>query len=224
MPGDTLQVVAVFQRVAFAIIEKLFAEYYSPADTLPPTDEQRKRFRASLSRVHQELKDTDTAFFWVVGGPRVIRFRTSRQNRDSVALMKVMARTRTEFQRIIADASFSSLSAANYSSLAKSGLDGGGAVSALLDPGPGGWYQAGGSMEIQCEGKNGVRVTREKGYVLNSLGVHETDKALCLWSGDSAREWNDVEPNAFTIRLIGIIRKDTLFGPWINIPSSSFRR
>jgi hypothetical protein len=221
-----LKVVAIYQRVAAALMQQFLNDFISLADTVPPTDEQQKRFRSTLGRLKQQLQETDTAYFWVTKAPYIARIRTASQIRDSIAQVKEDEKARAELQRLFAQASFTGFKVSIYPD--RYPLDGGGSITAIIDPGTAGWYRRPDKsvMEVQCEGLNGGRITRENSYILSNIGLHEREKALCLWSGDAAREFNDIQPSTFRMRLIGKLGaflQDTVFGPWVNIPASAVR-
>ncbi|MBA3342895.1 MAG: hypothetical protein H0T48_13805 [Gemmatimonadaceae bacterium] len=81
-------------------------------------------------------------------------------------------------------------------------------------------------MEVLCEAANGTRVTRAKSYIiLNDLRPDEREGVLCGWfSGKESAEWNDIEPNSFRMRLVGIAGRDSVFGPWAMVPAGAYRR
>lgn len=223
LPADTLQVVAVFSRPERTLFEKKLFKMVPIDDSASATSSQQSEFQRFITRSRQGLQDTDTAFFWVVSGPRIVRFVTAHQIRDSVAMKGAAEAQFKEFTRIVNFASFSKLDVTRYPVAPSYNLQGGGNITALLDPGPGGWAKAqhvSDDMHVTCEARNGEEAASVVSYVsLRRLSPHEKDKVLCLWLSEEGQKWNDVKPKTFRLRLVGVVGPDSVTGNWIEVPA-----
>ncbi len=220
--ADTLQVTAIFDRPDAKLFEETVLDLVFTGDSVQPSPAQRDQFQRSLTRIKQTLQEKDTAYFLVTEGPRIVKLRTASQIRDSVTLKKRVDASKKEFSRVVSAASFLRLTASDYSILASRGLDGGGSVQGLLDPGPTAWPKESdvfGILEVACEARNGDNFLGAESYVnFKKLLPREIEKFLCVWFGEDARKWNDLKPKTFRVRLLGHAGRDTVAGPWIDVP------
>jgi hypothetical protein len=222
LPADTLQVVAVFSRPERTVFEKTLFEVFPSRDSVSATSNQQIEFQRFITRSRQGLQDTDTALFWVVDGPRIVRFVTAHQIRDSVAMKGLSDAQLKEFTRFINVASFSKLGVTRYPVASSYNLEGGGSITGMLDPGSAGWPKpaVAGDMHVTCEARNGEEAVREVSYViLRRLSPHEKDKVLCLWASEEGQKWNDLKPNTFRLRLVGVVGRDSVTGNWVEVPA-----
>ncbi len=183
--------------------------------TLTLTD---RAFKGTMARVRQVLQSVDTARFWIVDGPRIVKFRTATYVRDSVALVERVRMTRAQIDTMMRVGRFSSITVKDYSRLRLySGYTGGGSITGFLDRG-GVTLDTGAvvHLEVECEARRGSKATFQGGYLsVSDLRYSRRNKFLCLWSGDDASEWQEVQPNEYHVRLLATIGLDSITGPWI---------
>jgi hypothetical protein len=218
--GDTLKVTAVYTRPNAKLFEKTLLDLVVKSDTTAPTRAQQQVFEAFVKRAKQELQDTDTAFFWVVNGPRIVRLRTASEMRDSVTRKAASDSAMKQFAGLVSNASFSGLAVKRFTYTPSDYVAGG--VNGFIDPGLQGWptlpadYY--GDVHVACEARNGDQAVGEVGYIiLKNLSSHQRAKVLCLWSGEKAQQWADVGPKSFRVRLVAGTTRDSVVGRWTDV-------
>jgi len=218
--GDTLKVIAVYTRPNAKLFEKTLLDLVVKSDTIAPTRAQQQAFEGFVKRAKQELQDTDTAFFWVVDGPRIVRVKSASEMRDSVARKAATDAAMKQFTGLVSSASFSGLAVKRFTYTPSDYVAG--AVNGFIDPGLQGWptlpAETYGDVHAACEARNGDQSVGEVGYIiLKSLSSHERAKVLCLWSGEKAQQWADIAPKSFRVRLVAGTGRDSAAGSWTDI-------
>jgi hypothetical protein len=190
------------------------------ADTFAhPAPERVTRFNDALRRARGELQQVDTARVYLTGDGRIVGIRTASFVRDSVVRDSAGRVARGHLERLVQSAVIRVEEVSDRSAL-NLGIDGA-SVRGVVDPKPIGWFSNSRlyvSMVVQCEGRRGDDATTTDGYVRLREMRHDTpDDFLCLWSGRDGREWTRVRPSQIRVRLMGIIMRDTIAGPWVQV-------
>jgi hypothetical protein len=218
--GDTLKVTAVYTRPNAKLFEKTLFDLVSSSDTTAPTRAQQQAFEAFVKRAKQELQDTDTAFFWVVEGPHIVRVKSASEARDSVTRKAASDAVMKVFAGLVSNAAFSELAVKRYAYTPSDNVAGG--INGFIDPGLQGWptlpAEIYGDVHVACEARNREQAVGEVGYIiLKNLSSHQRARVLCLWSGEQAQQWADIGPKSFRVRLVAATGRDSVVGPWTDI-------
>ena len=218
--GDTLKVTAVYTRPNAKLFEKTLLNLVAKSDTIAPTMAEQQAFEAFVKRAKKELQDTDTAFFWVVDGPRIVRVKSASEMRDSVARKAATDAAMKQFPGLVTNASFSGWAVKRFTYYPSDYVAG--TLEGFVDPGLQGWPTLPGDtyvdVHVACEARNGDQAVGEIGYIiLKKLSSHQREKALCLWSGEKAQQWAALSPKNFRVRLVAGAARDSVVGPWTDI-------
>ena len=213
--GDTLRATVAYERPLADNFTDRFESILSSDDTLPPTPEKILEFERAVGRIRQEPLERDTAFIWVVKGPRVVRTVTASAIRDSIARASLIRVARENLKRVVETARVNVDEVKDYSSV---GLGTAGAVRGMVYPGAAGWYKNERVVLgylVQCEARRDSAVTVEEGYVAFNTGSHTPDDFLCLWVNDMASEWIRIKPVSVRVRLVAHLGSDSIYGAWV---------
>ena len=218
--GDTLKVTAVYTRPNAKLFQKTLVDLVFKSDTIAPTGVQQQAFEAFIKRAKQELQDKDTALFWVVDGPHIVRVQSASEARDSVTRKAASDALMTLFAGLVSNATFSKLAVKRFAYTGSDYIAGG--ISGFITPGLQAWPtvppEIYGDVHVACEARNSDQGVGEVGYIiLSTLSSHQKEKVLCIWSGEKAQQWADIDPKSFRVRLVAGTGRDSVVGPWTDI-------
>lgn len=217
--NDTMIATFAYLRPDSTIYESFLRGLASAVRSTGVTPAQVSQFDESFGKVRKELQQVDTVFIWIIEGPRVVRFRTASEIRDSVRFDELISETRPVIARVVNSARFVGAAVDDYSHLAAiNPAFGGGSVKGFVLAGPPGWYQVRGLSvlyQVQCRAGHDDPHAQASGYLDTDTTTTTTSKDyFCLWTDAAAGKWRASWRRGIDARLVATFGADSVAGAW----------